>query len=66
MCVSDRIVATGPKNPEFLRLAARAGVTVSVDSVSELDQPPGSSASTPSPGPRPPAFVRGPGIRREC
>jgi diaminopimelate decarboxylase len=36
--VSDRIVATGPKNPEFLWLAARAGVTVSVDSVGELDQ----------------------------
>jgi diaminopimelate decarboxylase len=35
---SDRIVATGPKNPEFLWLAARAGVTVSVDSISELDQ----------------------------
>ena len=36
--VSDRIVATGPKNPEFLWLAARTGATVSVDSVSELDQ----------------------------
>ncbi|MGI5347156.1 Y4yA family PLP-dependent enzyme [Streptomyces sp. CA-250714] len=36
--VSDRIVATGPKNPEFLWLAARAGVTVSVDSLGELDQ----------------------------
>lgn len=35
--VSDRIVATGPKNPEFLWLAARAGVTVGVDSVGELD-----------------------------
>lgn len=36
--VSDRIVATGPKNPEFLWLAARTGVTVGVDSVGELDQ----------------------------
>ncbi|MBV7697550.1 Y4yA family PLP-dependent enzyme [Streptomyces sp. TRM70350] len=35
---SDRIVATGPKNPQFLWLAARAGVTVGVDSVGELDQ----------------------------
>jgi diaminopimelate decarboxylase len=32
----DRIVATGPKNREFLWLAARAGVTVSVDSHDEL------------------------------
>ncbi|BCJ40996.1 diaminopimelate decarboxylase [Actinoplanes ianthinogenes] len=31
-----RIVATGPKNREFLWLAARAGVTVSVDSADEL------------------------------
>ncbi|MER5213147.1 Y4yA family PLP-dependent enzyme [Streptomyces sp. NPDC002838] len=36
--VSDRILATGPKNPEFLWLAVRAGVTVSVDSVGELEQ----------------------------
>ncbi|MEV0222861.1 Y4yA family PLP-dependent enzyme [Streptomyces sp. NPDC050704] len=35
---SGRISATGPKNPEFLWLAARAGVTVCVDSVGELDQ----------------------------
>ncbi len=35
---ADRIMATGPKNPEFLWLAARAGVTVSVDAVAELDQ----------------------------
>ncbi|MFE1327853.1 Y4yA family PLP-dependent enzyme [Streptomyces sp. NPDC058741] len=34
----DRITATGPKNPEFLWLAARAGVTVSVDGDAELDQ----------------------------
>jgi diaminopimelate decarboxylase len=34
----DRITATGPKNPEFLWLAARTGATVSVDSGSELDQ----------------------------
>ncbi|WP_212908877.1 alanine racemase [Streptomyces sp. TS71-3] len=34
----DRIVATGPKNPEFLWLAARTGVTVGVDSRAELDQ----------------------------
>ncbi|GIF14862.1 Y4yA family PLP-dependent enzyme [Actinoplanes teichomyceticus] len=32
----DRIVATGPKNREFLWLAARTGVTVSVDSHDEL------------------------------
>ncbi|MFI1354160.1 Y4yA family PLP-dependent enzyme [Streptomyces sp. NPDC020898] len=36
--VADRIMATGPKNPEFLWLAARTGVTVSVDSAGELDQ----------------------------
>lgn len=36
--VSDRIVATGPKNPEFLWLAARAGVTVGIDSAGELEQ----------------------------
>ncbi|MDG4811036.1 alanine racemase [Micromonospora sp. WMMD1120] len=34
--VPQRIVATGPKNEEFLWLCARAGVTVSADSVSEL------------------------------
>ncbi|MEV5341303.1 Y4yA family PLP-dependent enzyme [Streptomyces sp. NPDC052676] len=34
----DRITATGPKNPEFLWLAARTSVTVSVDSRGELDQ----------------------------
>ncbi|MFI9172666.1 alanine racemase [Streptomyces lincolnensis] len=34
----DRITATGPKNPEFLWLAARTGVTVSVDGGAELDQ----------------------------
>ncbi|MEV5725899.1 Y4yA family PLP-dependent enzyme [Streptomyces pharetrae] len=34
----DRITATGPKNPEFLWLAARTSVTVSVDSREELDQ----------------------------
>lgn len=33
---SERIVATGPKNREFLWLAARAGVTVSADSPAEL------------------------------
>jgi diaminopimelate decarboxylase len=33
----DRIMATGPKNPEFLWLAARTGVTVNVDSATELD-----------------------------
>ncbi|CAL9573491.1 alanine racemase [Streptomyces sp. NPDC095602] len=32
----DRIVATGPKDPDFLWLAARAGVTVAVDSPAEL------------------------------
>ncbi|CAM5609613.1 Y4yA family PLP-dependent enzyme [Streptomyces aurantiogriseus] len=34
----DRILATGPKNPEFLWLAARTSVTVSVDSRDELEQ----------------------------
>ncbi|MER7840662.1 Y4yA family PLP-dependent enzyme [Streptomyces sp. NPDC096040] len=34
----DRIMATGPKDPEFLWLAARAGVTVNADSRGELDQ----------------------------
>ncbi|MFB8175645.1 Y4yA family PLP-dependent enzyme [Streptomyces sp. NPDC055966] len=33
----DRIVATGPKNPEFLWLAARTSVTVGVDSRGELE-----------------------------
>ncbi|MFE1776963.1 Y4yA family PLP-dependent enzyme [Streptomyces sp. NPDC059008] len=33
----DRIMATGPKTPEFLWLAARTGVTVNVDSRTELD-----------------------------
>ncbi|OEJ93793.1 alanine racemase [Streptomyces thermolilacinus] len=32
----DRIVATGPKDPDFLWLAARTGVTVAVDSPAEL------------------------------
>ncbi|MEY9944928.1 Y4yA family PLP-dependent enzyme [Kitasatospora sp. GAS1066B] len=32
----DRILATGPKNPEFRWLAARTGVTVGVDSRAEL------------------------------
>ncbi|GAA4322752.1 Y4yA family PLP-dependent enzyme [Streptomyces venetus] len=35
---ADRITATGPKNPEFLWLAARSGVTVSVDGTDELDR----------------------------
>ncbi|MEV5427911.1 Y4yA family PLP-dependent enzyme [Streptomyces sp. NPDC052701] len=35
---ADRIVATGPKNPEFLWLAARTSVTVGVDSRDELEQ----------------------------
>ena len=34
--VPQRIVATGPKNQEFLWLAARTGVIVSADSVAEL------------------------------
>ncbi|WP_225095489.1 alanine racemase [Streptomyces sp. CoH27] len=34
----DRIMATGPKNPEFLWLAARTSVTVGVDSREELEQ----------------------------
>ncbi|MEV7084452.1 Y4yA family PLP-dependent enzyme [Streptomyces sp. NPDC093085] len=34
----DRVMATGPKDPEFLWLAARAGATVNVDSAGELDQ----------------------------
>ncbi|WP_129843535.1 Y4yA family PLP-dependent enzyme [Streptomyces sp. RFCAC02] len=32
----ERVLATGPKDPDFLWLAARAGVTVSVDSHAEL------------------------------
>ncbi|MFF2523484.1 Y4yA family PLP-dependent enzyme [Streptomyces liangshanensis] len=34
----DRVMATGPKDPEFLWLAARVGATVNVDSVAELEQ----------------------------
>ncbi|MFD9655476.1 Y4yA family PLP-dependent enzyme [Streptomyces mirabilis] len=34
----DRISATGPKNPEFLWLAARTSVTVGVDGRDELEQ----------------------------
>lgn len=34
----DRIMATGPKDPEFLWLAARVGATVSLDSPGELEQ----------------------------
>lgn len=34
----DRITATGPKDPGFLWLAARMGVTVHPDSVTELEQ----------------------------
>lgn len=34
----DRIMATGPKNREFLWLAARTGVTVHADSAGELDE----------------------------
>ncbi|MFK0294670.1 Y4yA family PLP-dependent enzyme [Streptomyces sp. NPDC090442] len=34
----DRIMATGPKNREFLWLAARTGVTVNADSGGELDE----------------------------
>jgi diaminopimelate decarboxylase len=33
----ERIVATGPKSPQFLWLAARVGATVAVDSPGELD-----------------------------
>ncbi|WP_430781505.1 Y4yA family PLP-dependent enzyme [Actinoplanes sp. G11-F43] len=33
----ERIMATGPKSREFLWLAARTGVTVNADSVTELD-----------------------------
>jgi diaminopimelate decarboxylase len=34
----DRVVATGPKDAEFLWLAARVGATVNLDSVGELEQ----------------------------
>ncbi|MGW6604427.1 Y4yA family PLP-dependent enzyme [Streptomyces sp. NPDC055036] len=34
----DRIMVTGPKDPELLWLAARAGATVNVDSRGELEQ----------------------------
>ncbi|MFE2053844.1 Y4yA family PLP-dependent enzyme [Streptomyces sp. NPDC059459] len=34
----DRVMATGPKDPEFLWLAARVGATVNLDSPRELDQ----------------------------
>ncbi|MEG3628147.1 Y4yA family PLP-dependent enzyme [Streptomyces poriticola] len=34
----DRIMATGPKDPEFLWLAARVGATVNLDSPGELEQ----------------------------
>ncbi|AJT62616.1 hypothetical protein T261_0928 [Streptomyces lydicus] len=34
---SDRIVATGPKDPEFRWLAARTGIMVSVDGQGELE-----------------------------
>jgi diaminopimelate decarboxylase len=33
----DRIMATGPKSPDFLWLAARTGVTVNADSRAELE-----------------------------
>jgi diaminopimelate decarboxylase len=34
----DRVMATGPKDPEFLWLAATVGATVNLDSVAELEQ----------------------------
>ncbi|MDX3358562.1 Y4yA family PLP-dependent enzyme [Streptomyces sp. ME02-6978.2a] len=34
----DRVMATGPKDPEFLWLAARVGATVNLDSPGELDE----------------------------
>ncbi|MFJ9034221.1 Y4yA family PLP-dependent enzyme [Streptomyces sp. NPDC102274] len=34
----DRIMATGPKDPDFLWLAARVGATVNLDSRGELEQ----------------------------
>ncbi|MFF2542973.1 Y4yA family PLP-dependent enzyme [Kitasatospora sp. NPDC058063] len=36
-CPPERIMATGPKNREYLWLAARTGVTVHLDSRAELD-----------------------------
>lgn len=36
-CTPGRIGATGPKEPEFLWLAARAGVTVNVEGEAELE-----------------------------
>lgn len=36
-CPPERIMATGPKNREYLWLAARTGVTVHLDSRTELD-----------------------------
>ncbi|MFD4658631.1 Y4yA family PLP-dependent enzyme [Kitasatospora sp. NPDC058444] len=36
-CLPERIMATGPKNREYLWLAARTGVTVHLDSRAELD-----------------------------
>jgi diaminopimelate decarboxylase len=35
---ADRVLATGPKDKEFLWLAARVGATVNVDSAGELEQ----------------------------
>ncbi|MFI0765650.1 alanine racemase [Streptomyces sp. NPDC021218] len=37
-CAPALILATGPKDPEFLWLAARIGATVSLDSPAELDR----------------------------
>ncbi|MEU4117099.1 Y4yA family PLP-dependent enzyme [Kitasatospora sp. NPDC028055] len=37
-CAPGRIMATGPKNREFLWLAARTGATVHLDSLAELDE----------------------------
>ncbi|WP_240139350.1 Y4yA family PLP-dependent enzyme [Streptomyces sp. MUM 178J] len=34
----ERVVATGPKSPEFLWLAARSGVTVNADGVQEVEE----------------------------
>ncbi|WP_308405138.1 Y4yA family PLP-dependent enzyme [Streptomyces sp. B93] len=34
----DRVMCTGPKDPEFLWLAARVGATVNLDSPGELEQ----------------------------
>lgn len=34
----DRIMATGPKDPEFLWLAARSGATVNADGAAELEE----------------------------